>query len=33
MQVNDNDDHPDELPGFLLRRPTLQYVLLAALVR
>jgi hypothetical protein len=29
--LNDNEDQPDELPGVLLRRPTLQYVLLAAL--
>ncbi len=29
--MNDNEDQPDELPGFLLRRPILQYVLLAAL--
>jgi hypothetical protein len=29
--LNDNEDQTDELPGVLLRRPTLQYVLLAAL--
>jgi hypothetical protein len=29
--MNDIEDQPDELPGFLLRRPILQYVLLAAL--
>ncbi len=29
--MNDSEDQPDDLPGFLLCRPTLQYALVAAL--
>ena len=29
--MSDKDEHPENLPGFLVRRPTLQYILLAGL--